>query len=157
MDYNVCTLAQSQLLVVPHSAMLSLFQQQTRIAHLFWRETLTYGSLFREWMVGIGRRPAYTRIAHLFCELFTRMQAIRTSGAQEIDLPLTQTDIGDALGLSTVHVNRTLQELRAAGLIKFTRGKLTPIDWAGLCEAGEFDESYLHQQLHDRAGSFEGR
>jgi CRP-like cAMP-binding protein len=107
---------------------------------------LIYAAIFREWMVGIGRRPAFASVAPLFCELIVRMQAIGLAVDHQVDLPLTQADIGDALGLSSVHVNRTLQELRGAGLIKMTRSRLRAIDWHGLCDAGEFDDSYLHQQ-----------
>jgi CRP-like cAMP-binding protein len=97
-------------------------------------------------MVGIGRRSAFTRVAHLFCELIVRMQAVGLSSDYSVELPLTQTDIADALGLSTVHVNRTLQEIRSAGLIKLSRGRLVVLDWEGLCDAGEFEQSYLHRQ-----------
>ena len=128
MDYSLCSLAHSQLLRIPHEAMLALFHEHPRITHLFWRETLIYAAIFREWMVGIGRRPAFASVAHLFCELIVRMQAIGLAVDHQVDLPLTQADIGDALGLSSVHVNRTLQELRGAGLIKLTRGRLTATD-----------------------------
>jgi CRP-like cAMP-binding protein len=146
MDYNVCTFVQSQLLAIPHAAMLDLFLKHPRIGHLFWRETLIYAAIFREWMVGMGRRKAYARIAHFFCELIVRMQAAGLAREHEIDMPLTQIDIGDALGLSFVHVNRTLQQLRGAGLIELTRGRLRAIDWSGLCKAADFDPSYLQQQ-----------
>jgi CRP-like cAMP-binding protein len=146
MDHNVCSLVPSRVAIIPHAAMLALFAEQPQLAYLFWRNTLIDAAVFREWMVGIGRRSAFTRIAHLFCELIVRMQAMGLSSKYSIELPLTQTDIADALGLSTVHVNRTLQEIRAAGLIKFQRGKLVAIDWPGLREAGEFEQIYLHTQ-----------
>ncbi len=144
-DYNVCSLAPSQLAMIPHAVMLALFDQHPDLARLFWRGTLIDAAIFREWMVGIGRRSAFTRVAHLFCELIVRMQAVGLSSGYRIDLPLTQTDIADALGLSTVHVNRTLQEIRAAGLIELCRGTLVALDWKGLCDAGEFDQTYLHR------------
>jgi CRP-like cAMP-binding protein len=126
--------------------MLALFAEQPQLAYLFWRDTLIDAAVFREWMVGIGRRSAFKRIAHLFCEMVVRMQAVGLSSNYAIELPLTQADIADALGLSTVHVNRTLQEIRRAGLIKFDRGKLVAADWPGLRQAGEFEQSYLHKQ-----------
>jgi CRP-like cAMP-binding protein len=145
-DHNLCSLVPSQLAMIAHAAMLSLFHEQPRLAHLFWRDTLIDAAVFREWMVGIGRRAAFTRVAHLFCELVVRMQAVGLSSDYSVELPLTQTDIADALGLSTVHVNRTLQEIRSAGLIKLSRGRLVVLDWEGLCDAGEFEQSYLHRQ-----------
>ena len=132
--------------MIPHAAMLALFHEQPQVAHLFWRDTLVDAAVFCEWMVGIGRRSAFTRVAHLFCELIVRMQAVGLCSDYSVELPVTQTDIADALGLSTVHVNRTLQEIRGAGLIKFSRGRLVALDWEGLCDAGEFEQSYLHRQ-----------
>ena len=152
MDHNVCSLVPSQVAHISRAAMLSLFAEQPQLAYLFWRDTLIDAAVFREWMVGIGRRSAFKRIAHLFCEMIVRMQAVGLSSNYSIELPLTQTDIADALGLSTVHVNRTLQEIRRAGLIKFDRGKLVAIDWAGLREAGEFEQSYLHKQRTEDGG-----
>jgi CRP-like cAMP-binding protein len=87
---------------------------------------------------------AFSRIAHLFCELIVRMQSVGLCSDYTIELPLRQSDIADAVGMSTVHVNRTLQELRKQKLIKFTRGTLTAMDWPRLCVAGQFDEIYLH-------------
>jgi CRP-like cAMP-binding protein len=144
-DHNFCTLASCQFAVISHASMLALFHEHPPLAHLFWRGTLIDAAIFREWMVGIGRRSAFTRIAHLFCELIVRMQSVGLSSGGSVELPITQTDIGDALGLSTVHVNRTLQELRGAGLITLGRGRLVALNWQGLCDAGEFDESYLHR------------
>ncbi|HEY7248375.1 MAG TPA: Crp/Fnr family transcriptional regulator [Xanthobacteraceae bacterium] len=151
MDHSLCSLAPSQLAVIPRSAMLALFAAQPQLAYLFWRNTLIDAAIFRECMVGIGRRSAFTRVAHFFCEMIVRMQAVGLSSNYAIELPLTQTDIADALGLSTVHVNRTLQVLRGAGLIKLNRGTLVAIDWPGLRAAGEFDQSYLHKLHTDAA------
>jgi CRP-like cAMP-binding protein len=148
-DHSLSSLVPSQLAVIPRAAMLNLFAEQPPLAHLFWRDTLIDAAVFREWMVGIGRRSAFKRIAHLFCEMILRMQAVGLSSNYSIELPLTQTDIADALGLSTVHVNRTLQEIRRVGLIEFRRGKLVAIDWSGLREAGEFEPAYLHKQISE--------
>jgi CRP-like cAMP-binding protein len=114
MDHSLCTLAPSQIAVISRAALLDLLAEQPQLARLFWRDTVVDAAIFREWMVGIGRRSAFTRIAHLFCEMIVRMRTVGLSADNTVDLPLTQTDVADALGLSTVHVNRTLQELRAA-------------------------------------------
>jgi CRP-like cAMP-binding protein len=118
---------------------------------VFWRETLIDGAIFREWMVGIGRRDAKTRIAHLFCEMVMRLRAVGLEQGNTVPLPLTQNEVGDALGLSTVHVNRTLQALRGENLVEWDKGVLTVLDWEGLTLAGEFDPDYLHQDRKDVA------
>ena len=146
LDHSLCSLVASELALIPRAALLDLLADQPQLAHLFWRDTLVDAAIFREWMVGIGRRSAFTRIAHLFCEMIARMRAVGLSSEHTVELPLTQTDIADALGLSTVHVNRTLQELRGAGLIKYSRGMLVAIDWPGLRSAGDFEQNYLHEQ-----------
>ena len=95
-------------------------------------------------MIGIGRRSAYTRIAHLMCEVLVRMKAVDLTNGDQCEWPITQTEIGDSLGLSTVHVNRCLQELRGDGLIELRGRSLRVLNWEGLKTAGEFDPTYLH-------------
>ena len=111
---------------------------------LLWRDTLIDGAIFREWIVNTGRRSAVSRTAHLFCELFVRAQVIGLASKDECDLDLTQTPLADATGLSIVHLNRSLQELRRRNLIEYQRGHLTIKDWPGLTKIGDFDDAYLH-------------
>ncbi len=109
-----------------------------------WRETLIDASIFREWMISIGRRDAFARLSHLLCELLVRMRAVELAQDHSCKLPITQSEFGDALGLSTVHINRTLQEIRKAKLITLKGDTLKVLDWDGLQKAGEFDPAYLH-------------
>jgi CRP-like cAMP-binding protein len=146
MDHTLQTITPCRVGFITHEAIQDLCHRQPRIAGALWRETLIDAAIFREWMVGIGRRSAHARIAHLLCEMLVRMRAVSLAEDHACELPFTQTEIGDALGLSTVHVNRTLQELRGAGLITLRGGALTVQDWEGLKEAGEFDQTYLHQE-----------
>ena len=144
MDHSLATLTPSKLAFIPHEGLKKLMHRCPRIADVLWRDTLIDAAVFREWMIGIGRRSAETRIAHVLCEVLVRMRAVGLADGHGCDLPVTQNEIGDALGLSTVHVNRCLQELRGKGLIELRGGALTVLDWKGLKEAGEFDTSYLH-------------
>jgi CRP-like cAMP-binding protein len=144
MDHSVKTLTPCRVAFVPHESIMELGRRCPRVADVLWRDTLVDAAIFREWMLGIGRRSAYTRIAHLLCEVFMRLAAVGLTNGTECDFPITQTEIADALGLSTVHVNRSIQELRAAGLIDLRRSALTILDWDGLTKAGEFDPMYLH-------------
>lgn len=144
MDHNLGTLTPATVGFIPHEAVRSLTRAYYRIAEAFWRETLVEAAIYREWMVGIGRRSAPSRIAHLFCEFITKMTAIGLSDGTTCELPLTQPEIADALGLSTVHMNKKLREIRQAGLVRLRSNKLTILDWAGLCKLAEFDPDYLH-------------
>ncbi len=114
-----------------------------RIASALWRQTLIDAAVFREWLTSIGQREAYNRVAHLLCEMMVRLRAVGLAQDDGCDLPITQSELGDALGLSTVHVNRTLQDIREANLISLKNNKLQVLDWEGLTRAGEFDPTYL--------------
>jgi CRP-like cAMP-binding protein len=121
------------------------------LGRLLWRDTLVDSAIFREWVVNVGRRTAYERIAHLLCELMTRLRAMDLAQGDTCELPVTQAELADATGLSAVHTNRTLQELRAEGLIRLEGRVLTALDWEGLKGAGGFDPAYLH--LHPFAAA----
>ncbi len=144
MDHSLGTLTKCKVAFIPHESISRLTRDCPRIGDALWRDTLVDAAIFREWMIGIGRRSAYTRIAHLLCEVFARLKAVDLTNGDQCEWPITQTEIGDALGLSTVHVNRSLQELRADGLIQLGGGSLTILEWEGLKKAGEFDLTYLH-------------
>jgi CRP-like cAMP-binding protein len=144
MDHSLATLTPALVGFVPHEAVRRITRASYRIAEAFWREALIDASIFREWMVGIGRRQAPSRLAHFLCEFVTKMKAVGLSDGVTCELPMTQTEIGDALGLSTVHTNKKLRELKAAGLVEMRGRRLRVLDWAGLCALGEFDPTYLH-------------
>ncbi|HEX2242638.1 MAG TPA: Crp/Fnr family transcriptional regulator [Gammaproteobacteria bacterium] len=152
MDHSLSTLMPSTLGFVPHGSIRDIIKQCSILGDLFWRDTLIDAAVFREWMMGIGRRSAYVRIAHVLCELIVRMKAVGLVSDQACALPVTQAELGDALGLSTVHVNRTLQELRSDGLITLRGSRLEILNWEALKKAGEFDLTYLHlDEEHESA------
>ena len=144
MDHSVGTLARSRLVFLTHDTVRDLIRRCPRIGDAFWRETLIDASIFREWELNLGRREAYGRIAHLLCELYVRLQSVGLTNGHAYELPLTQAELGDALGITPVHVNRTLQDLRGEGLITLHAGSVTVLDWERLKEAGEFDPTNLH-------------
>jgi CRP-like cAMP-binding protein len=144
MDHNLGTLVPSKVAFISHETVRAFLRAHLRIADVFWRDTLIEAAIYREWMAGIGRREAYARIAHLLCELFVRLRAVGLTHGDAYEMPITQTELADSLGLSTVHVNRTLQQLRGSGIISTSRGKVVIRNWNKLQEAGEFDPTYLH-------------
>jgi CRP-like cAMP-binding protein len=151
MDHNLATMVPTKVALIPHDAMRNLIDRNHRIAHLLWRDSLVDAAIFRKWIVGIGRRSAYARFAHLVCEFATRMHAVGLMEAGMCAMPFTQADIADALGLSTVHDSRVLGQLRRQGLFTWQDGVLTIKDWRRLQKAAEFDPSYL--QLDSVVGS----
>jgi CRP-like cAMP-binding protein len=144
MDHTLQTLTPSKVGFVTHEAIDDLCGRYPRIAGALWRDTLIDAAIFREWMINIGRREAFARAAHLFCEMLTRMRAIGLAQDHSCQLPISQGELGDALGISHVHANRTIQDLRKAGLISLKGSTFKALDWEGLKTAGEFDPTYLH-------------
>jgi CRP-like cAMP-binding protein len=144
MDHSLGTLTPVLAGFISHEAVRRITRSSYRIAEAFWREALIDAAIFREWMVGIGRRSALSRLAHFLCEFITKMQAVGLSDGVTCTLPMTQTEIGDALGLSTVHTNKKLRELRRGRLVEMRGRRLKILDWDGLCQLGEFDPTYLH-------------
>ena len=144
MDHSLGTLIPSKLAFIHHDDLRALMRSHPRLGDLFWRDTLIEAAVFRQWMVGLGRREALARIAHLLCELLVRLRAVELVEDHAFDLPVTQAELGDALGISAVHVNRVLQELRGENLISWHGDALKVLDWERLQKAGEFDPTYLH-------------
>ena len=144
LDHSLGTITPCEVGFIRHEDVRDLVRRCPRLGDMLWRDTLIDAAIFREWMVGMGRREAYGRIAHLLCEVMTKLKAVGLADGVTCELPITQAEIGDALGLSTVHVNRVLQELRGDGLITLRGRTLVANDWEGLQRAGEFDPNYLH-------------
>lgn len=126
---------------------MDLADARPPIRKAMWIETLIDASIFREWVVNVGRRDSRARIAHLLCEMAVRLKSNGAADDGPFDFPVTQEQLADATGLTSVHTNRTLQSLRKEGLIQLTARALTVLDWDGLSEVGDFDELYLHQKI----------
>jgi CRP-like cAMP-binding protein len=144
MDHHIGTLTRCTVALIPHRTLLEITERYPRVARALWTDTLIEASVFSEWLTSLGRRPAYQRIAHLICEVMVRLDAVGLVDNGSFAWPVTQAEIGDALGLSTVHVNRVLQQLRGDGLITFRGNTLLIHDWDALKKAGDFNPDYLH-------------
>jgi CRP-like cAMP-binding protein len=151
LDNSVSTLTPCSVGFISHDALRDICNRYPRIAAAFWRETLIDAAIFREWVTNVGRREASQRMAHIFCELMMRLRAVGLADDRSCDLPITQVEYADAAGLSTVHVNRVLQALRANGIIELNGDRLTIPDWDKLKKAGDFDPTYLHLERDQAA------
>ena len=143
MDHNIGTLSPCQVVDIPRARILQLAERPA-LARAFWWVTLVDEATLREWLVNLGQRNAKQRIAHLFCEIHLRLQSIGLANGGTFDLPITQDELGDTTGLSSVHVNRSLQDLRAANLIQLQGGKLVIPDIGRLRKWSGFNPNYLH-------------
>jgi CRP-like cAMP-binding protein len=144
MDHSVAVAAPAEVAHVPHKRIAKLLEEFPRLAQAFLWDMALDAATFREWMVGLGRRSAPQQLAHLFCELYYRLEMAGLTRHNSFELPLSQPDLADICGLSSVHVNRSLQGLRREGLIVLERGRLTIPDLGELARAAEFDPAYLH-------------
>jgi CRP-like cAMP-binding protein len=144
MDHSVAAMTRSRVAIISQANILAFTDRYPNLTRALWWSTLREEAVTREWVVNLGQRTAHERMAHLFCEMYHRLNAVGAVNDNSCVLPLTQTALGDTLGLSTVHINRTLQDLRAHGLISFKAGVLTIHDLPGLELAGFFSPDYLH-------------
>lgn len=150
-DHNVQALTRLEAADVDREALQTLATDRPAVGRAMWTEALVDASIFREWIVNVGRRDARTRIAHLLCEFAVRMKAGGVEDAGCYELPMTQEQIGDATGLTSVHVNRTLKSLTEDGVITRRGRYIGFADWNLVRGAADFSELYLHLEQSRRA------
>lgn len=143
MDHGVCAIGPASVVSIRHDQLRALFETRASVGFALWRETLIDAAIFREAISNNSSRAALARMAHLFCELFYRAQVAGIALDHSVPLPLNQAQLGEALGLALVTVNRLLQALRRTEAMQFRNGTLRVIDWDRLVEIGEFDPDYL--------------
>lgn len=147
MDHNITTLTKTEVGFIPHSHMRSLMERFPVLKEAFWKDTLLELAIAREWEVNLGARSAVERTAHLFCEMATRLEwfgrATRSGSALRFELPLTQIQLGEATGLSSVHINRSMRTLRNSGMIEQSRHWFTISDLPKLAAFADFNPDYL--------------
>jgi len=150
MDHSIGTLNAVTLAEIGRDALTGIAERFPRVTQALWWEMMVATAVQREWTVNIGQRTATERLGHLLCELFLRMRAIDLTNGNSCELPITQVDLADALGLSNVHVNRVLQELRSSGLVSLRGRHLSIPDLAALSAASLFNPNYLHLDREGR-------
>ena len=144
MDHNIGAITSLRVAEIAREDFERLMIEHPRITQaLFWNELVTV-AIQREWTLNVGQRTAYERIAHLLCEMFLRLETVGLTDGDSCNFPLTQVDLADATGLTAVHVNRTLQELRRNGLIELQSKTLVIPDFKALKAAAMFNDNYLH-------------
>jgi CRP-like cAMP-binding protein len=146
-DHSIQALSRAEVAFIQRSDLQDLAIARPAVGRAMFVITLIEASIFREWIVNIGRRPALTRVAHLLCELAVRLEAQGLGDHCGFQLPMTQEQLADVSGLTAVHVNRTLKALEAAGLIKRDKRRISFPDWQALRDAGDFNQRYLHMDV----------
>lgn len=151
MDHTITALTRLRVAEVPRDRLEKVIDESPRLCRALWWQELASSAIQREWTLNLGQRSAFERIAHFLCETFVRLQALGLTQGESCDFPIVQNDLADITGLTAVHVNRTLQELRRSGLIVLNHRRLTIPDLERLQDVALFSRNYLHL---DREGAY---
>ncbi|MBP0445131.1 Crp/Fnr family transcriptional regulator [Roseomonas sp. SSH11] len=146
LDYSVAALTSCDVATVSRRELEQLAQERPGIASALWCTAMADQSALREWLVSVGARSAVVRLAHMFCEFHTRLMQLGLVNGTSFNLPITQVDVANALGLSSVHANRSLMQLRTRGLMEWKAGRVTIPDPGALQRFGSFNPYYLHMR-----------
>jgi CRP-like cAMP-binding protein len=150
LDHNVIAITDCRYAVFPHDRLRRMLEKHPHLTRVYWLMTNIDAAIHREWTVSLGRRAAPSRMAHLFCEIRERLRIVGQTTGNSYQFPLTQQELGDCLGITAVHVNRTLQGLRRRNLIEVEKGWVTILDLPGLMALGEFENDYLYLDKRPR-------
>jgi CRP-like cAMP-binding protein len=144
MDHDVVALTDCRMAFLHHSRLKDISTDHPHLWRLLSTTVAIDGAIQRQWIAALGRRQAPSRLAHLLCELFVRLEIVGVARDYSYQLPITQHVLADVLGLSVVHTNRALQELRARELVSWKGSRVCILDWSGLARLGEFSPEYLN-------------
>ena len=144
MDHDLVALSDCTLAFIGHAAIRDLIRSRPTVGDIFWRDTLVDSAVFREWIVNVGQRAAHNRLAHLIVELRERLRLIGRVNGNSFAMPLTQEQLGEALGVTSVHTNRILRQLRIDGVVELQRGTVKILNENKLQKLAQFDGRYLH-------------
>jgi CRP-like cAMP-binding protein len=144
LDHDVLSLSDCRVAVVPHERLGEITAKFPRLGRIYWFSTNLDAAIHRELALSLGQRSAISRMAHLFCELYVRLEVVGSTKSEGYEFPLTQRELSECLGLTVVHANRTLQELRRRGLVELQNRHLKICDRRGLEGVAEFDSAYLY-------------
>lgn len=150
MDHSLAALTPLKVAQIPNDTVLEVTHSHPRITRALWWNSLVEEAVAREWIANLGQREALERVAHLFCEIFLRLRGVGLTNGSSCPMPATQEQLADATGMSTVHVNRTLQEMRDNGLIILKGKTLTIPDLKALQSTALFNPNYLHLDREGR-------
>ncbi|OJF89916.1 Crp/Fnr family transcriptional regulator [Pararhizobium antarcticum] len=150
MDHGIVAMSPCHVAFLDHGDLKDISETQPHLSRLLWLDTLVDGAVHREWIVAMGRRSKKSHLAHLICELYVRLQVVRRTDGFRFHFPLTQLELADVLGISVVHLNKTLQVLRREELFTWINQMITILDWEKLQDLAQFDPTYLSLNVEAR-------
>jgi CRP-like cAMP-binding protein len=149
LEHDITAAGRCDIGTVSHSELKRVTEKFPRLTRVLWFQTLVDAAIHREWMLVLGKKRGRARIAQFFCEIDKRLKIVGLAAGGGYDLPFNQQELADITGMTSVHLNRCLKELRDAGLVTFRNGKVELHDSAGLTREAQFDPAYLHLGRHE--------
>jgi CRP-like cAMP-binding protein len=150
LDHNLLTLTDCRIGLVPHERLRDMTERFPHLTRVYWLMSNIDAAMSREWELSLGRRDAAAKVAHLFCEMYIRLGVVGLCDGNTCPFPLIQTEIAECVGLTPVHVNRTLQEMRRQGLVELKAKRLVIPDFQRLKDVAEFNPNYLYLEKRPR-------
>ena len=151
LDHDIVALSDCVFAIIRHEDLAKMLARHPHLTRVYWFGTNLDAAIHREWELSLGSRTAMARMAHLFCEMYVRLDLVGLVRAGSYDLPITQEELAEMAGITPVHANRTLQQWRKTGLVEFAGGMVTIPDFKALEGTAEFDPSYLYlERQRDR-------
>lgn len=150
MDHGIVALSPCRVALAEHSNLKVITETAPHLTRLLWLDTLIDGAIHREWIVGMGRKSKKAHLAHLICELYVRLQVVAKTEGPSFYFPLSQIELADVVGISVVHLNKTLQSMRQEKLLSWANRTITILDWKRLEELAEFNPLYLNLSVEAR-------
>ena len=149
LDHDVVAMSDCTVALVPHVRLREIARDYPRLGQIYWFTCNVDAAIHREWALSLGQRSALSRMAHLFCEMYQRLDVVGATSGNGYEFPLTQRELSECLGLTVVHANRTLQELRRRSLVQLENRRVNILDRRGLEGVAEFDPAYLYLDRHE--------
>ncbi|WCR06465.1 Crp/Fnr family transcriptional regulator [Paracoccus fistulariae] len=150
LEHEVVALGPTEVEFVEHSELVEITENFPHLTRLMWMATLIDAAVHRQWLVAAASLRSSAHLAHLLCEIYTRLNAVGAAANMHFTLPLLQRELADILGYSPIHINRAVRDLRDRGLIRWTGSDITILDWDGLRRLARFDPTYLDLERHSR-------
>lgn len=149
LEHEISAASRCDVALAPHGELRRITDRLPRLTRVLWFQTLVDASIHREWMLVLGKKRSRARVAQFFCEMHARLKMVGLARDSGYTLPYSQLELADITGMTAVHLNRSLKELRDAGLVTYRNGQVELHDLEGLKRAAQFDPAYLHIGRHD--------
>lgn len=149
LEHQISAASPCHVALAPHPELKRITDRFPRLTRVLWFQTLVDASIHREWMLVLGKKRSRARIAQFLCEMHARLRLVGRGSSSAYALPLSQSELANITGMTAVHLNRSLKELRDAGLVTFRNGQVDLHDLEGLKRLAQFDPHYLHVGAHD--------